>query len=367
MKPSLVVLAAGGTGGHMFPAEALARELLGRGQGVALVTDARGQAFSLPEVATYRIRAGRFGGGIGAKLMGAIDLGLGTLEATRLLKRLRPTSAIGFGGYPSVPTMLAAARLGLPTAIHEQNAVLGRANRLLAARVSHIAVSFDTVTSIRAADRPKVVRTGNPVRPAVAALRDKPYAGPGMTGPIRLLITGGSQGAHVLSEIVPAALAALPDALRRRLDIVQQARAEDLAGVEAAYRATGIRAEAKTFFDDMPARLDAAHLLICRAGASTVTELCVAGRPAILIPYLHAMDDHQTANAQAIAASGGAWVLPQGQFSAERLTDLLEHILIDPAALTTAAARIRALGEPSAAARLADLVVALASSQGRAA
>jgi len=354
----LVVLAAGGTGGHMFPAEALARELVGRGHGVALVTDARGQIWGdrMAGVATYRIRAGRFGRGMLGNLKGIIDIARGTLEAGRLLRRLGPGTAVGFGGYPSVPTMLAAARLRVPTMIHDQNAVLGRANRMLAGRVRAIATAFDTVQGLKPADRRKIVRTGNPVRPAIAALRDQPYLAPTPGGEIRLLVTGGSQGARILSRVIPAALVALAPALRQRLQVSQQVRPEDLAAVEAAYRDSGLAIELKPFFDDIPTRLGVAHLVIARSGGSTVAELAVAGRPAILVPLASALADEQTANARMLVDRGGAWLLSEADFTPAALTALLERVLADPALLSRSAAAAHSLGEPAAASLLADLV-----------
>ncbi|HUH86059.1 MAG TPA: undecaprenyldiphospho-muramoylpentapeptide beta-N-acetylglucosaminyltransferase, partial [Stellaceae bacterium] len=314
---ALIALAAGGTGGHLFPAEALARQLLADGYRVALVTDRRGQAFGdkLPGVDLHRIRAGRFDAGVMSKVVGLAELALGTLEAGRKLRALAPSAVVGFGGYPSVPTMLAAARLGLPTLIHEQNAILGRANRLLAPRVRRIATSFPELRGVRGADRARIVETGNPVRPAIAALRGTPYPAflPGAA--FNILIIGGSQGARVLSEIVPAALAALPEPLRRRLRVTQQARAEDVDAVRRAHAASGVAAELGTFFSDVPERLAQAHLVISRSGASSIAEIAMIGRPAILVPYLHAADDHQTANARALEQAGAAWVMTQPSFT----------------------------------------------------
>jgi len=360
-----IVLAAGGTGGHIFPAEALARELIARGRTVVLVTDRRGKAFGdrLPDVATHRIRAGRFDtGGVLGKVAGVADLVLGTFQARRLLKSLAPAAVVGFGGYPSVPTVLAAARLRLPTAIHEQNAVLGRANRLLAPRAGRIATGFATVAMVRDADRARLVHTGNPVRPAVAALRDRePYAPPAAEhGPFEILVLGGSQGARIFSEVVPAALAGLPGELRVRLNVSQQARPEDLERVRSAYAESGIVADLASFFDDVPARLARAHLVIARSGASTLTELVVAGRPAILVPYPHAADDHQSANARVLGEAGAAWVVPQPTLSPESLMQHLTALASAPDALARAAAAARGLGQPDAAGRLADLVLSLA-------
>ncbi len=359
---ALIALAAGGTGGHMFPAEALARELLGRGVGVALVTDRRGQAFGdkLPGASLHRIRAGRFGAGLVSKVVGLTGLALGTLEAGRLLRRLSPAAAVGFGGYPSVPTMLAAARLRLPTLIHEQNAILGRANRLLAPRARVIATAFAETAGVREADRARLVLTGNPVRPAIAQLRGAPYRAPETEGPFEVLVIGGSQGARVLSEVIPAAVALLPEALRRLLRVTQQARAEDIEAVRRAHAASGVAAELATFFADVPQRLARAHLVISRAGASTVAELAMIGRPAILVPYLHAADDHQTANARALEKAGGAWVMPQASFTAAALAEQLAMLMTAPDRLARAAAAAEAQGRPDAASALADLVAAVA-------
>jgi UDP-N-acetylglucosamine--N-acetylmuramyl-(pentapeptide) pyrophosphoryl-undecaprenol N-acetylglucosamine transferase len=362
MNSRPVILAAGGTGGHIFPAEALAHELLARGMSVALVTDRRGQAWGdrLPGVETHRIRAGQLGAGLIGKMTGLAEMALGTFEALRLLRGLAPAAAVGFGGYPSAPTMLAATRLGLPTLLHEQNALLGRANRLLASRVGTIATSFAEVGGLRAADRAKVVETGNPVRPAMTAVSGAEYVAPIGSGSIQLLILGGSQGARILSAVVPAALARLPPALRRCLVVTQQARPEDIDEVREAHAATGINAEVSAFFEDVPARLVRAQLVISRAGASTVAELCAVGRPAILVPYRHAADDHQSANARALAASGAAWVMPESAFTPALLAERLEQLLGAPAALIAAAAAVKRLGRPDAAKRLADLVARVA-------
>lgn len=365
---SPILLAAGGTGGHMFPAEALARELLGRGRSVALVTDRRGRAFgdALPEVEVFRIHASAPSGSIVARLRGVAELALGTLQAQRLVSRLRPAAVVGFGGYPCVPAVLAAQRSRLPTVLHEQNAVLGRANRLLAGNARVIVTSFPAVSQVRPSDAGKVVRAGNPVRPAILAVRGLPYPETTGDGPLSLLVTGGSQGARVFSEVVPAALALLPDALRRRIRLSQQARPEDLERARAALASAGIEAEVSSFFKDMPERLAACHLAITRAGASTIAELTAAGRPALLVPYPHAMDDHQTANAQALADAGGAWLLPQGSLTPAVLASRLEALLTMPASLITAAAAARAWGAPDAASRLADAVLEACGGNGAA-
>jgi UDP-N-acetylglucosamine--N-acetylmuramyl-(pentapeptide) pyrophosphoryl-undecaprenol N-acetylglucosamine transferase len=354
-------LAAGGTGGHLFPAEAVARHLVARGDAVHLLTDRRADAFAaaVPGVGVAQVRAGRFDGGPLNAACGLAELAVGIVQARRLLRRLAPAAVIGFGGYPSVPTMLAAAQLGLPTLIHEQNAVLGRANRLLAPRARRIATGFPETTGLRPADRPRTIHTGNPVRPAIAALTGGDYLPPEPGGPIELLILGGSQGARIFSEIVPPALAALPDGLRSRLRVSEQARPEDAVAVIEALQALGIAATVKPFFDDVPARLARAHLVICRAGASTVAELAAAGRPALLVPYPHATDDHQTANAAQFAACGGGWVLPQSELTAAGLADRLAALVDRPQTLRDAAGAARGFARDDAAAHLAALATAL--------
>ena len=357
-----IVLVAGGTGGHVFPAEALAGELRSRGYTLALFTDRRGEAFSgeLGTLTTHQFRSGRVSsGGLFRRARGLIDLALGGLQSRRLLATLKPSAVVGFGGYPSVPPMLAAASLGIPTVIHEQNALLGRANRLLAPRVKAIATAFANVSGLNSTDRRKAVMTGNPVRSGVRSLRGQAYPPLTSDSPIYLLITGGSQGATVFSDVVPAALARLSDALRRRLRISQQCRAEDIERARSAYAKTNITVELATFFNDIPQRLAQAHLVICRAGASTLAELTTAGRPAILVPYPHAMDDHQTVNAKALEAAGAAHVIAQPDFTAETLTARLKLLFAQPPTLARMAKHAHDYGQQDAAANLATLVISL--------
>jgi UDP-N-acetylglucosamine--N-acetylmuramyl-(pentapeptide) pyrophosphoryl-undecaprenol N-acetylglucosamine transferase len=353
------VLAAGGTGGHLFPAEAVARLLVASGGTVHLLTDRRADNFAaaVPGVTIDLVRAGQLGGGPLHAAYGLAELALGMMQARRLLRRLAPAAVVGFGGYPSVPTMLAAAQLGLPTLIHEQNAVFGRANRLLAPRARRIATGFAATQGLRDADKARAVHTGNPVRPAIQVVGVAPYAAPANT--VELLITGGSQGARVFSEIVPPALAMLPAELRQRLHVTQQARPEDKDAVAGQYRALGIAAEVESFFTDMPERLRRAHLLICRAGASTIAELAAAGRPAVLVPYPHAMDDHQTANAAQFASSGGGWSAAQPDFTAAALAERLAGLLTDSQGLADAARAARGFARDDAAEHLAGLVQSL--------
>ena len=360
LRNPLVVLAAGGTGGHVFPADALAAALLERGCELSLFTDARGRGYggTLGRIAVHPLAAaGIAGRGVLSRLAAMGALGLGTVQAWRLLGRLKPAVVVGFGGYASVPGMAGAVLRGIPTVIHEQNAVLGRANRLLAGRVSRLATAFAEVAALPRGTL--AVRVGMPVRPAIAALAGRPFPTPAADGPIGILVLGGSQGATALSEVVPRALAALPAALKSRIRLSQQCRPADIAGVRAAYENSGIAVELATFFDDVPERLERTHLAIARAGASTVAELTAAGRPAILVPYPHATDDHQSANARAVAAAGGAWVMPQTAFTPEALSARLADLLADPAALADAARCAGAFGIPDAAGRLADLVCSL--------
>jgi UDP-N-acetylglucosamine--N-acetylmuramyl-(pentapeptide) pyrophosphoryl-undecaprenol N-acetylglucosamine transferase len=356
----LVVLAAGGTGGHLFPARALAAELASRGRSLALVTDRRGAGFgeSLGDVAVHTVRAAAVTGrSLLGRLGGLANVALGVFQARRLLARLKPSGVVGFGGYASVPAVLAAAQLGLPTVIHEQNAVLGRANRLLAPLARAIATSFAETSRIAAADQARAEHTGNPVRRAVAAIGETPYRAPQPGEPLSILITGGSQGAAVMTHVVPGALSSLSgQPPRHPLRVVQQCRPEDLDRARAAYRAAGIDAELAAFFDDLPARLGAAHLVIARAGASTVTELAAAGRPAILVPLPSATDDHQSANARAMAAAGGGWIMAERDFTSEALAARIAELRDQPDRLAAAAARAKATGAPQAASCLADLV-----------
>jgi UDP-N-acetylglucosamine--N-acetylmuramyl-(pentapeptide) pyrophosphoryl-undecaprenol N-acetylglucosamine transferase len=357
-----VMIAAGGTGGHIFPAVALAQALVARGHEVAFVTDSRGAAIGpeqlgLPAGATcHTVPAGRIGGGLLRTMRGGFDIIAGTLAARRLIRRIGPAVAVGFGGYPSVPPMLAAGLSGVPTIIHEQNAVLGRANRRLARAAEAFALSFVNTRGIEDFSGTAAELVGNPVRADIAALRDRPYVPP--RGTVELLIMGGSLGAHVFAEIVPAAFAELNPALRRRFRITQQCRTEDLDAVRAAYRGLDMAVELAPFFDDVPARLARAHLVVCRAGASTVAELTTAGRPALYVPYPSAADDHQTANARAIEATGGAWVLPQPEFTAGALAGWLEAAAEEPETLAQVAGAARAAAHPDAAERLADMVEA---------
>jgi UDP-N-acetylglucosamine--N-acetylmuramyl-(pentapeptide) pyrophosphoryl-undecaprenol N-acetylglucosamine transferase len=353
-----IVIAAGGTGGHLFPAEALAAELIARGQRIVLMTDTRSAGQKSPVFAEREqyILPGAGVAGRGA-LRGVLAVGsiaAGVVQARTILARIGAAAVVGFGGYPSVAPVLATRLLRHRPGVilHEQNAVLGRANRFLARHADAIALSF--AETERVPEVAATAPTGNPVRPAIMALAQSSYVAP--SGRINLLVLGGSLGARVFSDVVPDALRALPDNLRVRLNVVQQCRPEDLDRVRSAYARADIAADLAPFFPDVAARLLAAHLVIARAGASTVTELAIAGRPSILVPLPSAIDDHQSANARALAQAGGAWVYPQPSFTPTALTERLAELLPDPAALAAAAVAARTRARPDAAARLADLV-----------
>jgi UDP-N-acetylglucosamine--N-acetylmuramyl-(pentapeptide) pyrophosphoryl-undecaprenol N-acetylglucosamine transferase len=352
------VLAAGGTGGHMVPAHVLALELRARGAAVHLVTDTRGLRFpglfeGVPRTVVDSGSPGRSGWQTLPRV--AISIWRGRAAARTLLKGLQPHAVIGFGGYPALPTLLAALSLKLPSLIHEQNAVLGRVNRFLAPRVRAVATSYASVRRLESAWASRTTLTGNPVRAEIIAAREVPFIADAPR--LKLLVTGGSQGAAILNTIVPAAVALLPETLRARLDVVHQGRDEDAAHVRETYRAAGIEATVQAYFTDLPAQIAAAHVVVARSGASTVAELAVAGRPAILVPLPIATDDHQTDNAQGMAAASGAIVIPQPQFTADHVAQALTAWLADPKALAAAAAGARSVGHPDAAARLADLVI----------
>ena len=361
MASRVCVAAAGGTGGHMFPAEALARELAGRDWRIVLATDHRGESYAQAFPAEERIAldAATGRGPVGmAKAGVAITRGL--FKARSALKRLDAAVVVGFGGYPSAPALLAALSQGRPTLLHEQNSVLGRTNRWLSPYVGAVAASFPNLRLVPSGVEARVSLIGNPVRPDIRALFDRPWAAPTAGGPIHVLVTGGSQGARILSEAVPQALAALPAPLRKRLRVQQQSRAETLEAARAIYAAAGIEAEVAPFFGDMARRLATTHLVIGRAGASTCSELAVAALPSLLIPLKIAMDDHQCFNAASLAGAGGAEVVLEDEATVERLTAALLSLLSDHARLATMSAGARSAALPDATAELADMVEAVA-------
>lgn len=352
------VLAAGGTGGHMIPAHAVAEELIARGHHVALVTDDRGAKIPgiFDKAQVHVLPAGRMTKNP-RSWPGAIKAILaGRAMARRLNATFQPTAVVGFGGYPAMPALLAALADGVPTAIHEQNAVLGRVNRLLAGRVDAIATAYPVIERLKDKYAAKVHLVGNPVREEVKALRDEEFPALTDESVFRVLVIGGSQGASILSSVVPEGLSMLPIALRRRLQVTQQCRAEDIERVRATYAEMEIPADLATYFNDVPEKLGWSHLMIARAGASTLAELTCAGRPAILVPLPSAMDDHQTANAREMTEAGGARTIPQSRFTAVELAKQMQKMALEPGALQNAAKRARACGRPDAARDMADLL-----------
>jgi UDP-N-acetylglucosamine--N-acetylmuramyl-(pentapeptide) pyrophosphoryl-undecaprenol N-acetylglucosamine transferase len=357
------VLAAGGTGGHMIPAHALAAELRGRGHGVLLITDDRGARFPglFENVPVHILPAGRLGGGPIGWLKAALAVARGRGEAKALYREHRPDAVVGFGGYPAFPSLLAASAMSIPTVLHEQNAVLGRVNRLLAGEAEAIGTAYAEVDRLKASYADKTVLVGNPVREEIAKLGELPFPPFDEVAPLKILVTGGSQGATILGQIVPAGLGLLGPSLRRRLQVVQQCRPDDIERVRAQYAELGIPAELLTYIEDMPAKLADAHLVVGRAGASTIAELTAAGRPAILIPFAAATDDHQTANAREMVKAGGARSIQQSAFTPDVLARQIEAMAADPVALNNAAARALSVGRPHAARDLGDLVERIAN------
>lgn len=361
--PKLILLSAGGTGGHMFPADALAQDLLSRGYRVALATDHRGKRFEpfAGGIPIYVLNSGTLGSGIMKKIKSVLSLGVGFFQARKLLSDLKPAVVIGFGGYPSVPAVYAAQLMKIPTIIHEQNAILGRANVFLAPKAEKIAVAWSHVEGLESADENRAIVTGNPVRPDISGLYNKPFPTIERDGSLRIFITGGSQGAAVFSDVLPAALAKLPAHHRERLDIVQQVREEDMEKVRSIYDDAKIKSDLRPFFKDMALQLERCHLVIARSGAGTVSEVTTAGRPAIFVPYPHHADQQQKRNADAVADAGGAWVMTQNGFTAEALLARLETFLQNPETLFRAAENARSCGRPDAARKLGNIVMAMAS------
>ncbi len=359
----LILLAAGGTGGHLFPAEALGVELMKRGLRVRLVTDSRAVRYSglfskdmIDVVASETVR-GRSPLQLART---ALMLATGTAMALRLMRRQRPAAVVGFGGYPTVPPLLAARLSGIPSVIHDSNAVLGRANRLLSRHASAIATSLPGVLDRDPALGPKTTTVGTPMRPAILAAASMAYVPPDPAGPFRLLVVGGSQGARVMSDIVPGAIERLEPSLWNRLILTQQVREEDMIRVRAVYDRLRIHAELAPFFTDLPARLAANHLVVSRSGAGTVAELAAIGRPSILVPLPGSIDQDQFANAGVLAEAGGALRIPQADFTSDRLAAELSGLAAEPARLASMANAARGAGRLDAAERLADLVVKVA-------
>jgi UDP-N-acetylglucosamine--N-acetylmuramyl-(pentapeptide) pyrophosphoryl-undecaprenol N-acetylglucosamine transferase len=355
----IAVVAAGGTGGHLFPAQALAEALIARGWRVVLASDERAAAFAESFPAEERIglsaRTFRRGDPVGMALAG-LAIVRGVLQARRAFGRIRPDIVVGFGGYPSVPGLLAGITCGVPTMIHEQNAVMGRANRKLAAYVTKVACAFPILQKAPPKVAAEAAVVGNPIRPDIRQLAEIPYAPPVAGGPLRLLVTGGSQGARLLSELVPEAIGKLPEDLRHRLKVQQQTRAESMDNARRIYADAMVEAEIAPFFRDMASRLRDAHLVIGRSGAGSVCEFAVAGKPAILVPLAIALDDDQGQNAKVMADAGGAEVARESQLTVDSMAKALTTLLSNPDRLSRMAAGARSIAKPDAAERLADLV-----------
>lgn len=364
MTKGIVMLAAGGTGGHVFPAEALAYELKARGYSVHLVTDSRAERYAgkFPAEEIHVVPSATIGSKNPIRVIKALaTLWTGLRSARKLMTRLKPVAVVGFGGYPTVPPLLASTGMGVPSLLHEQNAVMGRANKALAKRVKAIAGGFLPENKGEYGD--KIVMTGNPVRPAVLSAAHVAYTPSNSGEEFNLVVFGGSQGAQFFSAAVPAAICLLPNDLRSRITLTQQARVEDKDSVVESYKKLGVRADVSPFFGDMAKRIAQADLVISRSGASTVSELSVIGRPSVLVPYPHALDHDQAANAAALSAAGGASVIKQADLSPNALSALLADAMNDPARLEKTAAAAKATGKPDAAKRLADLVEAIAAGE----
>jgi UDP-N-acetylglucosamine--N-acetylmuramyl-(pentapeptide) pyrophosphoryl-undecaprenol N-acetylglucosamine transferase len=357
MATKTVIVAAGGTGGHMFPASAFSAAMRSRGWKVVLVTDARGRVYAkdFPADLIEDVPAATIQGLNPLRaIMGGLKIKAGVDAARRRLADLNPALVAGFGGYPSFPSLW-AARKSIPILIHEQNAVLGRVNRIFAGQAAAVASGFERLDLLPEKAKNRHVTVGNPVRAPILAIRERPYPSIGADGVVRILVIGGSQGARVFGEVIPPALAHLTNAARARVRVVQQVRAEQVESVGSYYQTAGVTAELAPFFDDMPERLSDAHIVIARAGASTVSELATVGRPSILVPLAIAADDHQTANAAGLSGVGAADVIEEDAFTPDALTALIEERLADPHGLLVRATAARAAGRPDATRDLADL------------
>ncbi|MBL4836168.1 MAG: undecaprenyldiphospho-muramoylpentapeptide beta-N-acetylglucosaminyltransferase [Kordiimonadaceae bacterium] len=355
-----IILAAGGTGGHMMPADAVADVLVEAGYKVSLITDQRGEAYD--DIMTDLDRTilsatSHTSGGLVGKLKSALSILRGVFQVRKQFKADAPTVVVGFGGYPSLPAVLAAKMLSIPYILHEQNAVLGRVNRFMAKGAYRIALSADHTA--RVPEGAQTIVTGNPVRRVIAKLANIAYALPLGMGDVRIFIIGGSQGARILSDVVPPAIAALDDEMRERLDIIHQARAEDIERVKETYKSAGVKADVQSYFTDVAAILLRTQLVISRSGASTLAELTAMGRPAILVPLAIAVDDHQTANARIVAEAGGGWIFPENEFSADALTERLHKMLNNIGDLRDGSDGMRTIARVDAAQDLATLIINL--------
>ncbi|MGB0084306.1 MAG: undecaprenyldiphospho-muramoylpentapeptide beta-N-acetylglucosaminyltransferase [Rhodomicrobiaceae bacterium] len=363
MTAASIVLTAGGTGGHLFPAQALAGELVRRGYDVDLITDTRttyaGNDF--PGRGVHKVPAATFKGKSPLEAMKMVATNSnGFKMAYDIYGDLKPKAVVGFGGYPTIPPMLASLARGIPSMIHEQNSVMGRANRFLATMVKAIAISFEDTKFLEGKLTEKSYVTGTPLRDAILELRGGTFQPPQPGQPLNLLCFGGSQGARFFSDVMPVSLQLLPQEIRDRLMVVQQCREEDIDRVFDAYEVAGVAAELSTFFEDLPYRMAGAHLVVCRSGATTIAELAALGRPAVLVPLPHSVDNDQLENATRFEKAGAGWCFEQSIMTPERLAGTLRRLFEEPATLARAASRSKSLARYDAVARLADLVVTLA-------
>jgi UDP-N-acetylglucosamine--N-acetylmuramyl-(pentapeptide) pyrophosphoryl-undecaprenol N-acetylglucosamine transferase len=359
-----ILIAAGGTGGHLFPAQALAEELLSKGLSPGLVTDARGEQLLRGSscIACYIVASGRMAGRSPVGLLISVfKMAVGIKEAWSLVRTVCPAAVVGFGGYASVPLLVASKLAGIPVLIHESNAVLGRANRLLSYFANVIATSFAETVGLRSFADARLIHTGTPVRKTIRALENVEYQPPYASSKIHLLVLGGSQGSKAVGKIVPEAVQNLSHNLRERLVVTQQVRVDDKAYVGKLYNEAGVTAFLHPFVGNMSAALEKSHLIIARAGASTIAELAVSGRPSVLIPLPNAVDNHQMYNAKNLADAGGGWLLEESKLTAEYLAQLLARLLENPADLSAAAFNVKLLGKPNATSRLAEEIIKLAS------
>ena len=358
-----IMICAGGTGGHMFPALALAQDLISRDYTVVIVTDKRAVKFARGQESDHLIirviHSATLPRGIMGKIKGGLALLRGYLQSRRLISKYKPGLVIGFGGYPSMPPMVAAQQKNILTVIHEQNAVLGRANAYLAPKADRIALSLPDMSSLEEADAVRAVVTGNPIRSDIAALYAHPYITPDDDTPFHITVTGGSLGAKVMADIVPQALAKLPDEMKNRLKVTQQCNDDVIDGVKKTYKKAGIDCDLRPFINDMPEVLKHTSLIIARSGASTVAEIAVAGVPAIYIPYPHHADQQQRVNAEVIAKAGGAWVMEEKNLTPDTLAAKVEELMSAPEMLFNAAEAARSCAKPEAARKLGNLVIAL--------
>ncbi len=362
--PPLILISAGGTGGHMSPASALVSELINKGARVELVTDMRGVKYigMFPEIPVHIVKSGTAHAGIIGKIKGALNLARGIMHGLAIVKKLKPDAVIGFGGYPSVPAVLAAQIKGIPTGLHEQNAIIGKANVFLAPKAKFIALSLPLPEDINFSHHitSKAQITGNPVRPEIVALKDKAYPEISKDGAFHVFVMGGSLGANVFSKVVPEAFSRLSDEYKKRLHLVQQCRKADLDEARALYDKSGIEnVTLAPFFNDVDKKLSEAHLFIGRSGASTVAEVSIIGRPAVYVPYPHHKDQQQKRNAQNVESRAGAWIIEEKDFTADALLMLIEIFFDNLQALPVAASRAKKCGYPAAAQDLADLSLKL--------